>query len=150
MPLYIADKPITILLIDDDPEELVLFELAVADSGLPITMLYASECDSEKLRAFPKPDFIFLDINMPVYDGFYWLKGIREKVAAEIPIIMFSTTSVPQRIQLAYELGANLFLSKPGTVDQLVAALHTILQKDWSDPRKVASDNQSQKTFHVN
>jgi CheY-like chemotaxis protein len=142
-------KPMTILLIDDDHEELDLFELAVAESGLPITMLYAKECNSEKLKALPRPDFIFLDINMPVFDGFYWLKAIREKVPEEIPIIMYSTTSIPQRIDLAYKLGANLFLSKPDTVATLITALKKILQLDWSNPRQLAEESFKKSNFHV-
>ncbi|HYH13937.1 MAG TPA: response regulator [Flavisolibacter sp.] len=145
----VESKPQTILLIDDDYEELDLFEVAVVESGLPITMLYANECNRDKLKALPKPDFIFLDINMPVYDGFHWLKGIREKVVEEIPIIMYSTTSIPQRIELAYELGANLFLSKPDTVASLIAALHKILQLDWSNPRKVAEESFQKAAFHL-
>ena len=62
---------------------------------------------------------------------------------------MYSTTMNHQRISLAYQLGANLFLSKPDTVATLVEALQIILQKDWSNPRKVAEENFAKDTFHL-
>ncbi|WP_066404697.1 response regulator [Flavisolibacter tropicus] len=139
----------TILLIDDDPEELELFEVAIEEFGLPIRLLYAGECNIERLRALPQPDLIFLDINMPEFDGFHWLKGIRERLATEIPIIMYSTTLNPQRVAMAYNLGANLFLSKPSSFNTLAAALQHILEIDWNNPRQVAVERYQQETFHL-
>ena len=138
-----------VLLIDDDPEEFDLFEVSVASAKLPVALHYANYCDIQKLSERPRPDFIFLDINMPMFDGFHWLEVIREQLDEEIPIIMYSTTMNHQRISLAYRLGANLFLSKPDTVASLVEALQIILQKDWSNPRQVAEENFARNTFHL-
>mgnify|MGYP003576227701 FL=1 len=138
-----------VLLIDDDPEEFDLFEISVAQANLPVSLRYANYCDIDKINQLPKPDFIFLDINMPMFDGFYWLQIIRKEVAEEIPIIIYSTTMNQQRVNLAYQLGANLFLSKPDTVDTLVEALQLILKIDWSSPRKVAEDSFAKDAFHL-
>ena len=139
----------TLLLIDDDVEEFELFEVAAAESGLPITLSHTSSFTIEKLKTLPQPDFIFLDINMPVFDGFYWLKKIREHISEQIPIIIYSTTLNPQRVNLAYELGANLFLSKPDTVGTLITALEKILHMDWSNPRELAKSSFDKEQFHL-
>jgi CheY-like chemotaxis protein len=139
----------TLLLIDDDVEEYELFEVAVAESGLPVTLSHTSHFTVDDLRTLPQPDFIFLDINMPVFDGFYWLKEIRKNIPEQIPIIIYSTTLNPQRVNLTYELGANLFLSKPDTVGSLITALENILHMDWSNPRELARSSFEKEQFHL-
>lgn len=138
-----------VLLIDDDEDEKDIFELAAAKCDLPIELDHVKECDQKKLASLTKPDFIFLDINMPNHDGFLWLKGIREKVAEPIPVIMYSTTRNPEKVQQAYQLGASLFVTKPDTSAKLSRILQEVFQLDWSDPVRLAEKSFANNNFHL-
>ena len=66
------------------------------------------------------PDLIFLDINMPIMNGWQCLKKLKDDSSwKQIPTIMYSTSSSRRDIDLAYELGAMLFVTKPEDIDEL-------------------------------
>ena len=68
----------------------------------------------------PMPDLIFLDINMPVMNGWQCLKKLKSNSSwRDIPTVMYSTSSSRRDIDLAYELGAMLFVTKPEDIDEL-------------------------------
>lgn len=138
-----------VLLIDDDEDEKYIFELAAAKTDHSITIDHVTTCDKKKLSMLVKPDFIFLDINMPDHDGFVWLKSIREKVKEPIPVIMYSTSQNPENIQKAYSMGASLFVTKPDTSSKLSLILEQVFALDWSNPTLIAKDSFTKKTFHI-
>ena len=141
-------KTVYILLIDDDEDEKEIFQLAASKNNLPVTVNHITDCRQEYLTTMPKPDFIFLDINMPGHDGFSWLDAIRQKIAAPIPVIMYSTTGSTEKVRKAYDLGANLFVSKPATSSALSTILTRILELDWSDPKKLREESFAADWFH--
>jgi CheY-like chemotaxis protein len=150
--MCMTDFPSTkkhVLLIDDDEDEKYIFELAAAKSDHPITVDHVTTCDKKKLATLAKPDFIFLDINMPEHDGFVWLKSLREKLTEPIPVIMYSTSQNPENIHKAYRMGASLFVTKPDTSTRLSLILKQVFDLDWSNPVQVAEENFTNKTFHI-
>lgn len=73
------------------------------------------------------PDFILLDLNMPKKDGREVLKEIKQVPDfRKIPIIIFSTTNNRQEISRCYELGANSYITKPNSFEQLIQVVRTI------------------------
>lgn len=73
------------------------------------------------------PDFILLDLNMPKKDGREVLKEIKQVPDfRKIPIIIFSTTNNRQEITRCYELGANSYITKPNSFEQLIQVVKTI------------------------
>lgn len=61
-----------------------------------------------------RPDLILLDINLPVYSGHEVLKTIKvDPSLKKIPVIMLTTSSNQKDINLAYELHANSYITKP-------------------------------------
>lgn len=63
-----------------------------------------------------KPSIIFLDINMPIVDGRACLKFIKKDPRFEtIPIVIYSTSSNKQDIELCLQLGASAYVEKPFT-----------------------------------
>ena len=80
------------------------------------------------------PTLIFLDLNMPRRTGFEVLQEIREiEDFNDIPVIILSTTSDPVSTHRAKNLGANLFLTKPTTINQFTALMRVVLAMDWLD-----------------
>ncbi len=60
------------------------------------------------------PDFVLLDINLPKKNGHEVLKYIKTNPKTRhIPVTIFTTSSTPKDINLAYELHANCYVTKP-------------------------------------
>jgi DNA-binding response OmpR family regulator len=136
--MHRSDNQITkVLLIDDDPEEFFIFETAVQDidSAIKVSQLKGFTEDLTK-NCIDTYDLIFLDINMPLMDGFTWLSKLRE-AGYSLPVVMYSTTIHQGRINRAYESGAHLFLPKPDNFDGLVYSLSSIFQLNWNKPEDI-------------
>jgi CheY-like chemotaxis protein len=120
-----------ILIVDDDAEDLALFCEAVEEIDPTISCLEAYN-GLEALKILKRdsmlPDYIFLDINMPLMNGRRCLEEIKKNDAyREIPVIIYSTTRDTRQIEEYKKLGAD-FLSKPNTFDELLTALRGIFK----------------------
>jgi len=74
------------------------------------------------------PDYIFLDLNMPVMDGKRCLFKLKENaVYKHIPIIIYSTTIHQEEMRKLYMMGAASVIQKPRNLTQLRATLPMIL-----------------------
>lgn len=130
-------KPIiSVLLVDDDEEDILLFREALNEIDPKIKLTATTQ--SKQIVALLKdcsPDLIFLDINLPKANGFDCLKEIKDSNAhCRIPIVMYSSSSYVKDINTAYGLGANLFLEKLSNLEELKEALCNILQMAWHYP----------------
>lgn len=72
-------------------------------------------------------DLIVLDINLPVFDGFYFLKKIRKEY--NVPIIILSARSEEGEQIRGMELGADDYVTKPFSVGILLAKINAILRR---------------------
>src|SRR4051794_4173211 len=72
--------------------------------------------DREK---YPLPDFIFLDLKMPIMNGFDVLNWIREQPSFEIPVAVLSSSPEERDRRRSRELGASCYLVKPPTAEML-------------------------------
>ncbi|GAB3902235.1 hypothetical protein GCM10028803_28440 [Larkinella knui] len=85
------------------------------------------------------PALIFLDLNMPRMDGFATLDELRSNPAfRSIPVIIFTTSSLPEHITRCYQLGANSYLIKPSGYQQLTTLIHQI-RTFWFDTARLPS-----------
>lgn len=112
-----------ILLIDDDEDDLEIFQAAlqsVTSSIKCTTFDKASEAITKLSSKAITPDLIFLDLNMPVISGQEFLMKIKnEQVLRDIPVIVFSTSSSPSTAREVKNLGAHDFITKPDNFDEL-------------------------------
>jgi CheY-like chemotaxis protein len=121
-----------VLIIDDDSEDSEFFTEAVQEIDPSISCVKAKD-GKDAIRQLknemPKlPDYIFLDINMPVMNGKECLTEIKKTPQLkDIPVIMYSTTSDTNEIRGYYKLGAHDFLIKPDNFHKLVEALDSII-----------------------
>lgn len=75
-----------------------------------------------------KPDVIFLDLNMPGYNGLYCLKFMKNKEEfAGIPVIIYSTSHYIKDIDAAFKNEAHYYIVKPASVDTLVQMLKQVM-----------------------
>lgn len=126
-----------IVLIDDDEDEYLLFSDAIKSIDKSIHIHHVSEpiCESD-VKHCALPNLVFLDINMPHRNGFEWLTWIKQQQYG-IPVIMYSTSKSTDKIALSYQLGANLYLTKPLNFQELMRSLQSIISMDWSRPEEI-------------
>lgn len=124
-------RDITFLLADDDADDKTLFCEALAEIN-PGIICHTAGDGMEALailskEQIKKPDIIFLDINMPVMDGWQCLGRLKEDDEhKDIPVIMYSTSSYQRDIDLALESGAFCFFTKPSDYRELRQILRLI------------------------
>ncbi len=123
--------PKQILIVDDDADDREMIRDAFTSSH---NQNYIFLNSGDKLLEYLEqnagnglPALILLDLNMPGKDGRKTLKEIKSnKHYAPIPIIVFTTSSAPKDRSMAYELGANCFVTKPNSFNKLVELIHSI------------------------
>jgi CheY-like chemotaxis protein len=118
-------KPVkTLFLVDDDTDEHELFQEAlhqVNDKVLLLTAINGLDAfDKLDAQAYPRPDVIFLDLNMPKMDGLQFLREIKGMPHYQaIPIHIYTTSSNPEHERNALSLGATSFITKPDSLQDL-------------------------------
>lgn len=134
-----GEKPIEILLADDDADDRAFFREALEESGIPSKL--TTVVDGEKLTLYlskienpPPPDVIFLDINMPYKDGKACLREIRnDEKFRHVPVIMFSTSTYAGDIEETYESGASLYISKADFFENESSMLKKLFSHNWTE-----------------
>jgi CheY-like chemotaxis protein len=115
---------------DDDQEDCDLFIEALQQIDPDIKCIIAK--DGREALAYLEhtrdlPQYIFLDINMPLVNGKKCLIQIKKNMRLKnIPVIMYSTTSDTNEISEYYKLGAHDFLIKPHNFNVLCDSLESI------------------------
>jgi CheY-like chemotaxis protein len=75
------------------------------------------------------PDYIFLDVNMPVKDGKQSLVELKkDERLRDIPVIICSTTADKKEIDELYDLGASSFIHKPNNFTDLCSTLNIFVK----------------------
>ncbi len=129
----------TLLVVDDEPDNLKLFRLALKWHPLikevmtlpegPQALRYLQRCQVGGNPACPFPSLMFLDLKMPGMNGLQVLKHIRaEEVMKRIPVIMFTTSREEKDIAASYDLGANSFIRKSVDYDVFCHQLEGIIE----------------------
>lgn len=121
----------TCFLIDDDEDDRDIFQLALRDVDGKFNCVMADNClDAlERLREGKlSPDFIFLDLNMPVLTGRECLVEIRKMRQFEkTPVLIYTTSSVSRDRDEVMKLGATSFITKPNKISLLTDVLKKVL-----------------------
>jgi CheY-like chemotaxis protein len=132
-----VDHSVTILLVEDDPGHARLIEKNLRRAGISNPMILQD--DGQKAIDFifgegtragippPSPLLILLDLNMPVMDGFQVLRRIKgDERARRIPVVVLTTTDSPGEIAKCYELGCNVYVTKPVEYEQFCDAIRQL------------------------
>lgn len=76
------------------------------------------------------PHLILLDINLPVFDGFYWCQKIRE--SSKVPIIFISSRDTNMDMIMAMNIGGDDFVNKPFDMEILIAKINALLRRTYN------------------
>ncbi|TCN53093.1 response regulator [Flavobacterium circumlabens] len=130
-------EPVKIILAEDDKDDQELFMEALNATKVPsevITVENGKELvDTLKGGGEPKPDMIFIDINMPIKGGKEALAEIKsDEELKEIPAVMLSTSNHPKDIEDTFNNGANLFIQKLNSFTGFILILKKVFMLHWS------------------
>jgi DNA-binding response OmpR family regulator len=135
------------MVIDDDKALLDIMNAILTALGCQSETFHEGTAALKALEEPGKPDqfdAIFLDMMMPELDGFAVMKRLREREETKaIPVIMLTAKSGYNEIIDGYNNGADYYLTKPVTKDQLVYALDVVLSPEV----KPSTDNDPKRTF---
>jgi CheY-like chemotaxis protein len=130
-------EPVNILLVEDDPGHARLVEKNLRRAGLTndilvypngqaaIDFLFSTE--NHDLVHVHGRLLIMLDLNMPVMDGYQVLWRIKaDERTKHIPVIVLTTTYDKREITRCYELGCNIYITKPVDYQQFSEAINKL------------------------
>lgn len=129
-----APESVVIVLAEDDDGQASLVERNIRRAGF--TNGFIRLKDGQETLDFFKAEGVYagktppvtmvllLDINMPRIDGIEVLRQLRSsKETATVPIIMLTTTDNPKEIHRCYELGCNVYITKPVEPDAFIESI---------------------------
>jgi CheY-like chemotaxis protein len=127
---------VNIFYADDDLDDREFFESAVREVSPSFNLITHSD-GNELIDMLnnppPFPNILFLDLNMPIKNGFEVLKEIRQSERTrDIPVVVFSTSDDAEAINTTRQLGANLYVPKPNTYTGLKKVIMHSMSIDWS------------------
>lgn len=125
-------QPVHILLVEDNEGDIMLTIDAFEESKISTEISVAKNGQEALDFLFKrgtfvnaqKPDLILLDINIPIYNGHEVLKQIKtDDKLKRIPVIMLTTSSSQNDIDIAYDNHSNSYVKKPLDMDEFLEAI---------------------------
>ena len=128
-------RPIDILLVEDDPGDVLITKEALEHSKVTNTLAIVD--DGEQALAYlrregayagsTRPDLILLDLNLPRRDGREVLAEVKDDPdLRRIPIVVLTTSQAEEDILRSYDLHANAYVTKPVDFNRFVAVIQQI------------------------
>ncbi len=119
-----TERPLKILIVEDDAQILRVLELELKHEGYEVETARDGLAGLE--RALKEPDLVVLDLMLPKLDGMEVCSRIRAK--SNVPIIMLTAKDrVPDRVA-GLDRGADDYLTKPFSIDELLARIRARLR----------------------
>jgi two-component system, response regulator len=120
---------VTILLVEDNPDDAALTELALRQ--IPVQLEIAREgqqaLDYLFNGATPLPRLVLLDLRLPNIDGLEVLRRIRENERTRLtPVAILTSSSAPLDIAASYRHGANSYVRKPQESEEFAGLLRKL------------------------
>lgn len=131
----------TLLIVEDEEDDIFFLKRALNKAGInnPLQVVQDGHLAMDYLKGegkfadrsgYPLPALIFLDLKLPRFHGFEVLKWMRsEPNLPPIPVIVLTSSVVNDDIERAYRLGANCYVVKPSTPEQLIQVATAF--RDW-------------------
>src|SRR5258706_14464760 len=132
----------TMLLVDDSENDLFLMRTAFkkAEFNIPLQEVHNGEEAIAYLKGdapyndrdkFPLPAVMLLDLKMPMKNGFDVLNWVRTQRSGlkRLSIIVLTASMRPEDVERAFDSGANSYLVKPGTLQDLTGMIRCL--RDW-------------------
>lgn len=130
-----AGQPIEVLLVEDDPGDVLLIREAFEFNKVHNNLNVVS--DGEQALAYlrregehagsNRPDLVLLDLNLPRKDGREVLAEVKQDPALRtIPIVVLTTSEAEEDVLKSYQLHANAYVTKPVDFERFVSIVRQI------------------------
>ena len=128
-------RPIEILLVEDDPGDVLITQEAFADYKIANRLSVVSNGEDAiaymrkqgRFEDVATPDLVLLDLNLPRRNGREVLFDIKgDPQLRRVPVVILTTSEADEDVIAAYDLHANAYVRKPVDFDQFVAAVRAI------------------------
>jgi CheY-like chemotaxis protein len=135
MPEPFPPRPIEVLLVEDDPGDVLMTQEAFADYKIANRLTVVSNGEDAiaymrkrgRFAGAVTPDLVLLDLNLPRRDGREVLLEIKgDPDLRRIPVVVLTTSVADEDVFAAYDLHANAYVRKPVDFEQFVAAVRAI------------------------
>lgn len=129
------NKPVTIVMVEDDAGHARLIERNIRRAGLTNEIAHFGDGAStyaffkglEKQPADAKPILVLLDLNLPDVSGVDILEYLKNDGHLKLaPVIVLTTTDDESEIQRCYDLGCNVYITKPVDYAQFATAIRQL------------------------
>jgi CheY-like chemotaxis protein len=128
-------EAIEVLLVEDDPGDVLLIQEAFADNKVR-NRLHSVSDGVDALRFLrregeyadaPRPDLILLDLNLPRKDGREVLAEVKtDERLRQIPVVVLTTSKLEEDVLRSYQLHANAYVTKPVDFDRFSEVVRQI------------------------
>jgi CheY-like chemotaxis protein len=137
MTSSVPSTPIEVLLVEDDPGDVLLIREAFADNKVSNRLHVVS--DGVEAMEFmrrkgahadaPRPDLVLLDLNLPRKDGREVLADVKaDEDLRMIPVVVLTTSQAEEDVLRSYDLHANAYVSKPVDFERFIGVVRQIDQ----------------------
>lgn len=118
-------------IVEDDDEMSHAVKLMLQLLDYSVNIFRDARSTARQLLGGDRPDVMLLDINMPEVSGIDLLEFLRkQKDLKDLPVVMLSSETTDVQVDEAMDIGANGFIFKPVTIDELEEALNKALAGD--------------------
>lgn len=129
-------RPLNVLLVEDDADDVELTRLAVARATSRVSLHVVGDAESclaflrraAEDAAAPPTDLVLLDLNLPGHGGLHVLGAITSDPAlCQLPVVILTTSSAAHEILAAYRLRCSSYVTKPFDFERFVAVIDRVL-----------------------
>ncbi len=118
-----SSRKLRLLLVEDNPDTAKLMKMLLESVGHSVIPAFNGRKALDVLQS-ETLDMILLDVMMPEMDGFTFLETVRK--SSDAPVLMLTALSDPQAVETGFLLGADDYLVKPFTPDELFSRLERL------------------------
>lgn len=127
-------EPIEILLVEDNPGDVRLTEMAFAEGRINNNLHVVRDGEAALDFLFrrgayagsPRPDIVLLDLNLPKVEGHEVLERIRNGDGLkQLPVIILTSSESDEDVLRSYELNSNAYITKPVEASDFMDVVHT-------------------------
>ncbi len=128
-------RPIDILLVEDNPGDVVLTREALKQGKVLVNLHVAKDgVDATDFLwrrgayvGAPRPDIVLLDLNLPRKDGRELLSEMKaDPVVRRVPVVVLTTSKAEEDILRTYDLHVNCYVTKPVDFEQFIRVIRSV------------------------
>lgn len=133
--MHAQERPLTVLLVEDDPGDVLIAQEALAAGNLATTLEVVTDGveaiaylrQENGFKDARRPDLILLDLNLPRMSGHEVLAEVKnDPQLRRIPVVVLTTSQAHEDIAKSYDLHASVHVSKPVDFDDFTGVVKRI------------------------